>query len=61
MNVLITGGAKNGKSHYAQELARDMALEKSVPLYYVATMIPHEVSEHRSAVEAASAVSFVFI
>ena len=42
MNVLITGGAKNGKSHYAQELARDMALEKSVPLYYVATMIPHD-------------------
>ena len=42
MNILVTGGAKNGKSHYAQELARDMAREKSVPLYYLATMIPHD-------------------
>ena len=46
MNVLVTGGAKNGKSHYAQELARDMALELSVPLYYVATMIPHDEEDH---------------
>lgn len=40
MNIFISGGCKNGKSFHAQELARDMALEKQVPLYYLATMIP---------------------
>lgn len=40
MNIFISGGCKNGKSLHAQELARDMAAEKDVPLYYVATMIP---------------------
>lgn len=40
MNVFISGGCKNGKSYYAQEVARDMAYEKNVPLYYLATMIP---------------------
>ncbi len=40
MNIFISGGCKNGKSYYAQELARDMAEEKKVPLYYLATMIP---------------------
>jgi len=40
MNIFISGGCKNGKSYHAQELARDMAREKNVPLYYVATMIP---------------------
>jgi len=42
MNYLISGGAKNGKSHYAQVVARDMAKELNVPLYYLATMIPHD-------------------
>lgn len=42
MNILISGGCKNGKSYHAQELARDMAREKNVPLYYLATMIPHD-------------------
>ena len=36
MHIYISGGCKNGKSHYAQRLAK--ALGK--PLYYVATMIP---------------------
>lgn len=40
MNVFISGGCKNGKSMYAQEIARDMAREQGVPLYYLATMIP---------------------
>ena len=40
MNIFISGGCKNGKSMHAQELARDMAREKNVPLYYLATMIP---------------------
>ncbi len=42
MNIFISGGAKNGKSYFAQEKARDMALEYKVPLYYLATMIPHD-------------------
>lgn len=40
MNIFISGGCKNGKSYHAQELARSMAQEKNVPLYYLATMIP---------------------
>ena len=40
MNIFISGGCKNGKSHHAQELARNMSREKSLPLYYLATMIP---------------------
>ena len=39
MNVFIGGGCKNGKSHYAQELAKKMSEESGAPLYYVATMI----------------------
>ena len=38
MDIFISGGCKNGKSYYAQELARAMAMEKKVPLYYLATM-----------------------
>ena len=38
MIVFITGGAKNGKSSYAQRLAVELA--KGGPRYYVATMIP---------------------
>lgn len=51
MNILITGGCKNGKSSFAQKLAY-MLSEKNAPqvqgnrqaghLYYVATMIPHD-------------------
>lgn len=40
MNYLISGGAKNGKSMHAQLLAKNMATEMGVPLYYVATMNP---------------------
>lgn len=39
MNIFISGGCKNGKSYYAQKVARDMARQKDVPLYYLATMI----------------------
>lgn len=42
MNWFISGGCKNGKSHYAQEVAREMAQRQGVPLYYLATMIPHD-------------------
>lgn len=42
MNVLISGGCKNGKSYYAQKLARDRARALNKPLYYIATMIPRD-------------------
>lgn len=40
MNVLISGGCKNGKSFYAQQVASDLAA--CGPLYYIATMMPHD-------------------
>lgn len=38
MSTFISGGAKNGKSFYAQRIAR----AGGAPLYYIATMIPHD-------------------
>jgi len=38
MSTFISGGCKNGKSYFAQRLAK----EASEPLYYIATMIPHD-------------------
>ncbi|MHC1722715.1 MAG: bifunctional adenosylcobinamide kinase/adenosylcobinamide-phosphate guanylyltransferase [Aminipila sp.] len=40
MNVFISGGCKNGKSMYAQTIARDMSRTKDIELYYLATMRP---------------------
>ena len=40
MNVLISGGCKNGKSLYAQRTAAELAA--GGPLYYIATMIPRD-------------------
>ena len=37
MRIFISGGCKNGKSYYAQHLAKKL---HSTPLYYVATMKP---------------------
>ena len=42
MNVFISGGCKNGKSYYAQRTAKAEADRKGSPLYYIATMIPHD-------------------
>ena len=42
MRILITGGAKNGKSTLAEKYACEMAEETGLPLYYVATMIPYD-------------------
>ena len=50
MNIFISGGCKNGKSYHAQELARDMASELGVPLYYLATMIPAD-DEDRARIQ----------
>ena len=38
MSTFISGGCKNGKSFYAQRIAKD----SGKPLYYIATMIPHD-------------------
>ena len=38
MSTLISGGCKNGKSFYAQRIAK----AGGTPLYYIATMIPHD-------------------
>lgn len=40
MNILISGGAKNGKSMFAQRASKQMAEDMNLPLYYIATMIP---------------------
>lgn len=42
MKIFISGGAKNGKSFYAQTRAKEMSDEHNAPLYYIATMIPHD-------------------
>ena len=42
MKIFISGGAKNGKSFYAQTRAKEIADTNGVPLYYIATMIPHD-------------------
>lgn len=47
MNCFISGGCKNGKSIFAQKLAKKMADEKNLPLYYVATMIPVDGEDRR--------------
>ena len=45
MNVLISGGCKNGKSSHAQELDCELAkMAGSNPLYF-ATMIPHDCED----------------
>ncbi len=46
MRVFIAGGCKNGKSHYAQTLARQMGSD-GLPLYYLATMIPADEEDRR--------------
>lgn len=40
MKVFISGGCKNGKSMFAQRVAKKLAGDG--PLYYVATMIPSD-------------------
>lgn len=39
MKIFISGGCKNGKSFYAQQLAFAQQ-KKDAPLYYIATMVP---------------------
>lgn len=39
MNIFISGGCKNGKSTYAEQIASWLS-EAAKPLYYIATMLP---------------------
>lgn len=39
VNIFISGGCKNGKSYFAQSLAK-MQAASGLPLYYIATMKP---------------------
>lgn len=41
MSTFISGGCKNGKSFYAQRIAKN----SGAPLYYIATMIPHDTED----------------
>lgn len=41
MSAFISGGCKNGKSFYAQRIAK----AGGQPLYYIATMIPHDAED----------------
>ena len=43
MRIFISGGVKNGKSYQAQRLAGLLAHDR--PLYYVATMEPHDTED----------------
>lgn len=45
MTVLISGGVKNGKSYHAQRIAHRLAGD--APLYYIATMIPHDTEDEQ--------------
>ena len=47
MNIFISGGCKNGKSMYAQKLAKEMADARGRALYYIATMIPTDEEDHK--------------
>ncbi len=44
MRVFISGGCKNGKSRYAQDIAKKMQRENR-PLYYLATMLPTDAED----------------
>lgn len=50
MKIYISGGAKNGKSTKAQNLAVEIARRENLPLYYVATMVPTD-AEDRERIE----------
>lgn len=42
MKIYISGGAKNGKSTFAQNKAVELAKKDKLPLFYVATMIARD-------------------
>lgn len=62
MKVFISGGCKNGKSTYAESIAVELAAGR--PLYYMATMIPHDeedLQRIRNHVEARKGKGFLTV
>lgn len=62
MKIFISGGCKNGKSTLAETCA--CALAKGGPLYYLATMIPHDEEDReriRCHVESRAGKGFTTI
>ncbi|MBQ3276386.1 MAG: bifunctional adenosylcobinamide kinase/adenosylcobinamide-phosphate guanylyltransferase [Oscillospiraceae bacterium] len=60
MTVFISGGCKNGKSTLAERTAK--ALAGDGPLYYIATMIPHDEEDEeriRRHVAARAGMGFI--
>ncbi len=49
MKIFISGGCKNGKSSYAQEIAVFMA-EHTKKLYYIATMLPKDDEDNERVI-----------
>lgn len=45
MKLFVSGGAKNGKSSFAQEQAVICAKRERLPLYYIATMLPADAED----------------
>jgi len=45
MKVFISGGCKNGKSYYAQRLAKAAGEAGGAPLYYIAAMRPVDAED----------------
>ena len=46
MKIFISGGCKNGKSFYAQHLAKALAETQHTALYYIATMKPVDAEDN---------------
>ena len=44
MRIFVSGGCKNGKSYYAQRLAKE---QQTRPLYYIATMKPVDAEDEK--------------
>ena len=55
MNIFISGGCKNGKSYYAQKLARDMAAKAGLPDKIIHLIATHSFEGERSYQTAESA------
>ena len=59
MTIFLSGGCKNGKSTLAERCA--VTLAGGGPLYYIATMIPHDEEDHariRRHVESRAGAGF---
>ena len=65
MKIFISGGCKNGKSSFAQDIAKKLAGNSK--LYYVATMIPRDdrsaiptLEEKRKTIKHSNAIQEIY-